>query len=723
MLTVSEGRSRNRSKSPGRRDISPARAVSPPKSSKSARSKKRYDSDSDSEAVSASDSGDDRRSSRRKKSEKGRRRGDSDSESESDDDRRHAREVKYERSNREYVKVPEQTRHLSYSDRGHGHNEYEVPGSFEKHEERGTHGTRHLSYVEIEPNDARRQKVHEAPPGPYMISTGGRSHYQVAPKYEYAEPPQSIKYLSKSDLRQPDARRGDGEKKYYVQTAHPQMELESRQLSRKDSEDKHKKSRRGSDEDRQKALRRDSDKHHSSRRELESESESDSDRHKSSKKKSSRSKRDSDSDDGRRKKDKHRPSASHDHRPQVIEVKPGQKSLVVREDGSRSHRLSVSGGAPGGLSLAAPGHQVLVGGLPPGSPLLEAYRGTYQSISPMPSPMAMPSHMNDGLSDVEPLEPAHPPDSDSDSDRPKKSRLKKRVEIYDPEPDALAIAAELKAQKPGGRPLIKILPRLSDDNMMHLRTEYKKHFKVNGKGINVAKHIKLKVQGNIGKVAYATALGRWESEAHWANFWYQSGSSRRELLIESLIGRSNAEIRQIKEAFSDKRYNDSLEKCMQTELKKDKFRNAILIALHAKRQDELAPISKSLVAEDVRDLYKALVAKDGGETAMIEIIVVRSDLHLRQVLKQFEEKYQRNFAREMIQKSQNLVVRPHFYDWLSIGVDTITGRNTCTHPQRRAQQARPRRDAPTPGASRNLQGPSRAPHLSLSPLPLGAQAP
>ena len=117
----------------------------------------------------------------------------------------------------------------------------------------------------------------------------------------------------------------------------------------------------------------------------------------------------------------------------------------------------------------------------------------------------------------------------------------------------------------------RVLPRLSDDHILELRTEYKKHVKVGGKGINIAKHIKMKVTGNLGKIAYAVALGRWESEAHWANFWYQSNTSRRELLIESLMGRTNSEIVKIKDAFSDKRYDDSLEKCMQTELKKDKF--------------------------------------------------------------------------------------------------------------------------------------------------------
>ena len=360
------------------------------------------------------------------------------------------------------------------------------------------------------------------------------------------------------------------------------------------------------------------------------------------------------------KTDGRKPSYTQSAHPQILEVKPlGQTSHAPPSPGlaPHMHRLSVSGGTAGALSLSTSGQNHHGGGLPPGSPLLEAYHGTYQSISPMPSPLMLPSTMDDGLSDLEPLSPEYSSDDSHHRRRPIKSILKKRVVIYDPEDDALALAATLKHTKPETEDLVTILPRLSDDHMMALRTEYKKHIKVNGKGINIAKHIKLKVPGNLGKIAYATALGRWESEAHWANFWYQSGSSRRELLIESLMGRTNSEIRAIKEAFSDKRYNDSLEKCMQTELKKDKFRNAVLLALEEKRMDELMPLSVDLIRRDTQDLYRALTAKEGGETAMINIIVVRSDTHLREVLRAFESNYRRNFAREMIQKSKNLVVR------------------------------------------------------------------
>jgi hypothetical protein len=365
------------------------------------------------------------------------------------------------------------------------------------------------------------------------------------------------------------------------------------------------------------------------------------------------------------------------------------------------------------------------GGRPPASPLLEAYKGTYQSISPMPSALVLANHKDDSdLSDLD-LEL----DGDSDDPnadlkrkirklerekemyaakesrkrtgvlepaeiRPRRSskleavtetttmeirepggpprreratssvsilssgggRPKKSVSFYDPTDDARRITAALSGTRsaPDPRPLLQILPFLSTDDLIALRAEYKKHAKVNGQGINMAKHIKMRIPGNLGKAAYATALGRWESEAYWANSWYQGGASRRELLIESLMGRSNSDIREIKNCFKDKKYHDDLEKCIRTELRADKFRTAILLALEERRMPESTPVDIGRVREDVDDLARALSGA-GGESDMINVVVVRSDAHLREVLRLFERTYRRNFARDMIAKSRNLV--------------------------------------------------------------------
>ncbi|KAH0373175.1 Annexin, partial [Aureobasidium melanogenum] len=335
---------------------------------------------------------------------------------------------------------------------------------------------------------------------------------------------------------------------------------------------------------------------------------------------------------------------------QTIDVTPGISKQANLGLNVRMDRLSVSGNRPDSA-----------GTLPPPSPLLEAYRGTYQSVSPMIAPMRLSSD-----SDLDKLSSLSPgPSTDNKHHRRSRSSTskldfttaepKKRARLYDAEKDALALNEAISHHRIDSDAICSILPALTHDQILELRKEYKKHIKVQGRGINIAKHMKLKLSGNFGKAVYVCALGRYESEGYWANFWYQAHSSRRELLIESLMGRGNAEIRQITEAFKDKRYNDDLVRCMSKELAPDKFCAAVLTALEARRQEENEVYPRQYVDKDVDVLNRCLIAKEGGESTMLEIVVRRSDAHLREVLKAYERRFGVNFAREALKKSNNLV--------------------------------------------------------------------
>jgi hypothetical protein len=122
------------------------------------------------------------------------------------------------------------------------------------------------------------------------------------------------------------------------------------------------------------------------------------------------------------------------------------------------------------------------------------------------------------------------------------------------------------------------------------------------------------------------------------------------------MGRSNSEVRMIKEDFKDKRYSNSLTRCMEKELKMDKFRTAVLMVLEERRQEEQDVYPMEYVHRDVDLLYRSIRADRGGESGMLEIIVRRSDAHLREVLKTYEKMYGENFARVALKKSNNLVV-------------------------------------------------------------------
>ncbi|KAI9893395.1 MAG: hypothetical protein M1814_006692 [Vezdaea aestivalis] len=334
--------------------------------------------------------------------------------------------------------------------------------------------------------------------------------------------------------------------------------------------------------------------------------------------------------------------------PQVIDAVP-----------HRPHGASFGGASPGllpqqmgGLSIGGPGPMPgAFGGAPP-SPLLEAYQGTYQSISPMPSAMILASHAYDDLEDLSPLSESD--DSDRYSGHGKHRKSKRGWNV---EKDCIALANALKdKRKIDPDPLIEILPRLSNSQIVHLREQYKKYATKGGQGINISKQTKAYLpDGPFNKAVYTTTLGRWESEAYWANFWYQGGHSKNELLIESLMGRPNEEILAIKKAFTDKRYHDDIDECMEKELKGNKFKKCVQLALKAERQPEPAQAHPSLLRADVETLYRAVNAKEGGESAIISIVICRSDAHLRECLRVYEQNYKQGFTRKMLEKSNNLV--------------------------------------------------------------------
>jgi len=437
--------------------------------------------------------------------------------------------------------------------------------------------------------------------------------------------------------------------------------------------------------------------------------------------------------------------STHDGR-NVVEMRPqGHLGAGDRPDGLRMDRLSVSGNRPD-IQTIIPGGMPggFPSGLPPPSPLLEAYHGTYQSISPMPQALML----DDDLDHLPPLDTLSPRESGhgrrrrahSTSSRrtPSPSRSsrhtdklamaaygrderlpekeKRKARIYDATDDALALVDALAARTPDVETICEILPILTHDQMLELRAEYKRHCKVQGRGINIAKHIKLKTNGNFGKIAYVTALGKYEGEGYWANYWYQSNSAKRELLIESLMGRQNHEIREIKDSFKDKRYSDSLIRCMDKELKADKFRKAVLMALEANRQEESDVWPVEYRNRDVDTLYKAIRAREGGESAMLSIVIMRSDAHLREVLRTYERKYQGNFARDALKKSNNLVgeVIAHILNGVSkcFAHHSTLGYVLITRP---SQPSCKRCHAPPPR--------SRRPHGARKRRPLFQQSP
>ncbi|KAH8432434.1 uncharacterized protein LDX57_010070 [Aspergillus melleus] len=231
------------------------------------------------------------------------------------------------------------------------------------------------------------------------------------------------------------------------------------------------------------------------------------------------------------------------------------------------------------------------------------------------------------------------------------------VPSYDAEADADTISFALDHdQTIYNRVLIQILPALSGNEILLLHQAYKDRVKLDGKGVSLAKHLQQKLgTSSFGKVCHATALGRWESEAYWISRYYEESPYRRELLIETLVGRSNNAVRQIKECFRNPQYQSTLEHSVRSKLREGNFQKAVLLVLEERRQDDNELYDPRLVDQDVTDLYHALHSHEDGETAMINIIVTRSNTHLRVMLNMYERNHGEILMVAIRAKSNNLV--------------------------------------------------------------------
>lgn len=236
--------------------------------------------------------------------------------------------------------------------------------------------------------------------------------------------------------------------------------------------------------------------------------------------------------------------------------------------------------------------------------------------------------------------------------------------------------------------LIVVLPNLHHNEIMNLRTEYKKLVKIGPerKGVNIAKHIRARLKDDDNRLmtaAYGTVLGMWESEGYWISLSLDMGNeagneARKDpqLLIESLFCRSNIEARLIEDGFRihgnklEREHATSLESFLDPYLRQGEawFREAVKAVLSGQRMEERdtsgqpLPIDMQLVEKDVDELFEAVAGERRATTTISQIVVLRSDAHLREVLTIYQRKYESDFLSDALQGTMKLRVR---FSWNS----------------------------------------------------------
>lgn len=127
----------------------------------------------------------------------------------------------------------------------------------------------------------------------------------------------------------------------------------------------------------------------------------------------------------------------------------------------------------------------------------------------------------------------------------------------------------------------------------------------------------------------------------------KGAGTKEDLLNEVLIGRSNADINAIKQAYHQT-YHRSLEKDVKDDLSM-KTERLFSMILSATRQEDSAPVMPPSIDADVSELHRCTEARAGAEQLTVcSILSNRSDAQIRAIAHTYEHKYRRSLEKVFI---------------------------------------------------------------------------
>jgi annexin A7/11 len=119
-----------------------------------------------------------------------------------------------------------------------------------------------------------------------------------------------------------------------------------------------------------------------------------------------------------------------------------------------------------------------------------------------------------------------------------------------------------------------------------------------------------------------------------------AGTNER-MLNDVLLGRSNADIRAIKEAYQ-RTYHKSLESAVRGDLSMKTERHFVMV-LAATRNEESAPVVPQSIDQDAMEIYKATEGRHGTDELLVcSILTQRSDTQIRAIAHTYHQKFSKD---------------------------------------------------------------------------------
>ena len=190
--------------------------------------------------------------------------------------------------------------------------------------------------------------------------------------------------------------------------------------------------------------------------------------------------------------------------------------------------------------------------------------------------------------------------------------------------------------------LIRVLAHLSPLEVPALKQAFQQRH-----GRSLEHDVEKEVSGHFEMCLLSILRGPLQNDVWSLHKAIHGAGTKEHLLDEVLIGRSNADMKAIKQAYQDT-YHRPLEHDVRGDLSAKTQRMYEMI-LSATRQEESAPVLPQSVDADVTELYRATEAKIGTEQLTVcAILTNRSNGQIRAIAQAYEQKYRRPLEKILI---------------------------------------------------------------------------
>ena len=183
--------------------------------------------------------------------------------------------------------------------------------------------------------------------------------------------------------------------------------------------------------------------------------------------------------------------------------------------------------------------------------------------------------------------------------------------------------------------LIRVLTRLSPLEVPVIKETFRQRH-----GRNLEDDVRKEVSGYFELCLLSILRGPLQQDVWCLNKALKGAGTDEDLLNEILIGRSNADMHAIKQAYHHT-YHRNLEHDVRDDLSA-KTERLFSMVLSATRQEESAPVIPQSIDADVAEIHRCTEARLGAEQLTVcSILSKRSDNQIRAIAIAYEQKYRR----------------------------------------------------------------------------------